>query len=195
MAVSAIIATAKYGPVAWKVVTRMVKFISALEALTLLPERVDLLAAQFERNGGSSLRDAVDKTNHSLKQFSDSLEELNLRGRTRWRMDYSVPSWEADAQGRWITANLRLCEMLDVGEEDLTGMNWKNVIHFLDADRVYAAWNRVVLESSHFNISARCVMSCGTMIHVRFKAHAMKLGGRTVGWIGTADVEEPEVTA
>lgn len=189
MVASSIIAIAKYGPVAWKVFMSLIRLTSALEAIALLPKRVDALAAQFERNGGSSLRDAVDRTNASVKSFGEALEELNIRGRTRWRMDYGVPGWEADDRGRWISANTKLCDMFEVSEEDLTGMNWKNIVYHQDADKLFAAWERVVRESSHLNTSARCLTSCGDLVHIRFKAHAMKINGRVVGWIGTAAPE------
>jgi PAS domain S-box-containing protein len=194
MTVSTIFAITKYGPVIWKATGQMIRLISALEAIALLPARVEALSAQFQRNGGSSLRDAVDNSQLLLKQFGESLEELRVRNHTHWRMDYSASSWEADSQGRWVAANMKLCEMLEVSEEDLIGMNWKNLIYFQDADRTFATWSRVVLEHSHLNISARCHIPSRGSVMIRFKAQAMKVNGRVVGWIGTAESEATEET-
>jgi len=186
---SVVIAAIKYAPAAWRVVKQMYALARALEAVALLPERVDALIKEVKPNGGSSLRDAIDRTSHDIARLSYSVAELALRGQTRWRMTAGAAGWEADPNGRFARANMELCEMLGVGEIEIVGTNWKNFVHTEDAMRTYSEWDRVVREVSDFNMSTRLVGSDGMTIPVRLKAHAMMLEGSPIGWIGTAERE------
>jgi PAS domain S-box-containing protein len=186
---SVVIAAVKYAPMAWRVVKQMYALARALEAVALLPERVDSLIKEVKPNGGSSLRDAIDSTARDISRLAYSIDELALRERTRWRMSTGAAGWESDHLGRFLRVNMEMCELLDCGEEDLTGTNWKNSVHSDDAQRVFSEWGRIINEGSDLSMSARLVDSNGITIPVRLKAHAMILGGRPIGWIGTAERE------
>jgi PAS domain S-box-containing protein len=186
-AVSIAIAAVKYGPVAWRALKHMVRFLRSLDAIAGLPVQVSQLMQEVRPNGGASLRDAIDNTARCVNVLSDSVEALALRHQTRWTMAYGMPSWESDQNGRCIRANLELCELLGASEDEITGTNWKNCIHPDDAHRVFSEWGRIVAEAADCNLTCRYVSSSGEVIPVRLKAHVMTRGDKAIGWIGTAE--------
>lgn len=158
-----------------------------IDRLAALPGLMDSLIKEVRPNGGTSLRDAIDKIGVNTTKLQTSVETLTLRNLTRWKMAYGVPSWEADAYGRCISANMELCELLQIPETDFLGWNWKNFIHPDDCLRVFADWRRIVDEKSDFHSSARYVTNEGQIVPVKLVAKAMALQGDVIGWIGVAE--------
>mgnify|MGYP003649615572 CR=1 FL=1 len=160
----------------------------AIERLSALPDRFDALLKEVKPNGGSSLRDAVDRTSRKVDEVSESLVRIGVRSQTRWKMASGIAGWESDANGKCTAANSDLCELLKMGEGEILGSNWKNFIHPEDSERVFREWARIVSEGSDFNLLARYIASDGRIIPVRMKAHAMMSGDRVLGWIGVAEL-------
>ena len=179
---SAVIVVVKYAPSAWKVGKKMLELIQALEAIALLPEKVDKLSMQVLPNGGSSLRDAVDRIGRRV-------DEMEVMNRTKWHMDPHIASFRNDVRGNCIAANLKLCQLLGVNESELTGMNWRNSIHPSDIDRMTKEWTEAVKMGSDFTMRVKYQDDHGTPIPSLCTAKAVRVNGDTVGWIG---IVEPE---
>lgn len=188
--VSAVIAAAKGAPALWRYAKMLYSVAKTIERLSMLPDQIDKLAKEVRPNGGSSLRDAIDRTALTLANVQHSVDNLALRHHTRWQMAYGVPSWESGPDGKYIAVNHQLCELVKRGRDEIIGSNWKNMIHSDDAQRIFSEWNRVVSEGSDFDAPARYVTSEGEVVPVRLKAQAMHMGGSIVGWIGVVSQTE-----
>lgn len=183
---SAVILAIKYMPVAWKVAKQMYALLKGLEAVSAIPDQVNALMKEVRPNGGSSLRDAIDRTAAKMDKLSLSVDELSATHYVRWKMAYGEASWHSDAAGKCTAANHLMCDMVDANETELIGNNWKNFIHPDDQSRVFSEWGRVVLEGAQFNILTRYQTNSGVDIPVRLKANPIICHDKVVGWIGTA---------
>ena len=186
-AATVVFVATKAAPVVWRYARMVYSIAKTIERLNALPDRFDALLKEVKPNGGSSLRDAVDRTAKKIDELGDSIVKIDVRHQTRWKMAAGIAGWESDANGRCMAANSDLCEMLKMGEAEILGSNWKNFIHPDDAPRVFSEWSRIVQEGADFNLPARYVASDGTVIPVRLKAHSMIYSGRVLGWIGVAE--------
>ena len=184
---SAVILAIKYMPVAWKVAKQMYALLKGLEAVSAIPDQVNALMKEVRPNGGSSLRDAIDRTASKVDKLSVAVDELSATHQVRWRMAYGEPSWHSDANGRCTAANNLLCDLLEFPELEFVGSNWKNLIHPDDQQHVFTEWNRIVAEGAQFSLNARYVTRSGAVIPVRLKAVPIVVSSGVVGWIGTAN--------
>ena len=183
---SAVILAIRYMPVAWKVAKQMYALLKGLEAVSAIPEQVNALMKEVRPNGGSSLRDAIDRASSKVDRLSLAVDELSATHYVRWKMAYGEASWHSDASGKCTAANHLLCDMVDANETDLIGNNWKNMIHPDEQRRVFSEWGRVVLEGAQFNIQTKYMSMNGDVIPVRLKANPIVCHDKVVGWIGTA---------
>lgn len=186
--VTAVFVATKLAPVAWRYARMIYTIAKTIERLSALPDRFDALLKEVKPNGGSSLRDAVDRTSRKIDEVNESLVRIGVRSQTRWKMASGIAGWESDAAGRCTAANSDLCELLKMGESEILGSNWKNFIHPEDSERVFREWARIVIERSDINLTARYIASDGTIIPVRLKAHVMMSGDQVLGWIGVAEL-------
>lgn len=62
----------KAGPDAWRFVKAAARAPYTIEELAKAPARLDRLEAQFSNNGGSTLRDAVDRIESRLDAHLDA---------------------------------------------------------------------------------------------------------------------------
>jgi len=183
---SAVILAIKYMPVAWKVAKQMYALLKGLEAVSAIPDQVNALMKEVRPNGGSSLRDAIDRTAAKMDKLSLSVDELSATHYVRWKMAYGEASWHSDAAGKCTAANHLMCDMVDANESDIIGSNWKNMIHPDEQGRVFSEWNRIVNEGAQFNIQTKYQSTNGDTIPVRLKANPIICHDKVVGWIGTA---------
>jgi len=186
-AATAVLVATKIAPAVWRYARMVYQIAKAIERLNALPDRFDALLKEVKPNGGSSLRDAIDRTARKIDELGDSIVRIDVRHQTRWKMAAGVAGWESDSNGRCTAANSELCELLKMGEGEILGSNWKNFIHPDDANRVFSEWARVVSEGADFNLTARYIASDGATVPVRLKAHSMASNGRVLGWIGVAE--------
>lgn len=180
--ISAVIVVVKYTPSAWKAGKQMYQLVKALEAIAMLPAKVDALSAQVLPNGGSSLRDAVDRIGRRV-------DEIEVTQRTKWLMDPHVASFRNDSQGNCIAANLKLCQLFGATESEITGMNWRNFVHPSDLERMTREWMDAVKMGSDFTMRAKYQDSDGKPMPSICTAKAIRVNGQIVGWIGMVEPE------
>lgn len=182
-AISAVIVVVRYAPSAWRVLKQMYALAKALEAITLIPERLDRLEAQVKPNGGTSLRDVIDR-------MSARLEGVETLNRTRWYMDPQIASFRNDEHGNCTAANLRLCQLFRVPESEIIGMNWRNCVHPGDIERCTREWMEAVKLGQDFAMRLRYQDVDGIPIPALCTAKAMRVAGAVTGWIGIVEPEE-----
>lgn len=122
--------------------------ISLFKKITVMYDKVDKLMVQFERNGGTSFRDAIDRIEKTVT-LQDSRQRILLG-----LVPYAVV--ETDNQGKLIFANRVYMQWTGRIEDEVQGDGWINVVHPDDRDRVKREWSEAVAE--HRGYEARFMM-------------------------------------
>lgn len=110
-----------------------------------LNDKLDLLEKQFEGiksellpNGGSSLRDSINR----IEQ-----RQLSFEQKSRAVVDdISFGMFEANSEGKWLFANKYIRNLFNRSLFELTGDRWLSVVSKDDLDRVRQQWISIVKE-------------------------------------------------
>jgi PAS domain-containing protein len=106
-----------------------------------------LVMAQLLPNGGSSLRDAVDKL--AKEQILTSEHITRMYGRQRMIMDaLDFGTIEFDKEGNCIDVNEPLLGRLNLSESDFSGSSWLSYVNDKDFE---SHWRRAVTSKSTIN--------------------------------------------
>lgn len=138
---------------------------------------VKAIREQVFSNGGSSLRDAVDR-------IADELHvEREIRRATSQHA--AVPLWEADANGNIFWCNASFAKLLGVSTEDLKDHGWLSMVAHDDLARVK---HEILQSGSHDHHVDYRVHLPGviTMLHVKTRwKRVTGHTGKTVRYVGT----------
>lgn len=89
---------------------------------------------QFYNNGGSTLRDVIDR---SFSEVTRTLRLIEMNFGVLWE-HWDVPSYKCDADGMCISANNALCDLYGMSREEMLGTGWTAAIK--DSDQRANAW-------------------------------------------------------
>lgn len=140
-------------------------FFSALKKVSEMYEKVEKMTAQFERNGGSSMRDSVDRIERSITQL-DSRQRILLS-----LVPYAVV--ETDANGKVIFTNRIYQVWVGRPEDEVLGDGWVNCIHPSDRERVKHEWSEAVQESRTYESRFMMIDSHGRGFWAFTRAYPM----------------------
>lgn len=90
------------------------------------------ILAQIKVNGGSSLKDATNRIENSLKEISDKIDSNNV---SIWAVTGSM-SFRMDEKGKVINVSQKLLNLLGVSEEDFLGEEWYKLLTPKDSFRI-----------------------------------------------------------
>lgn len=114
-------------------------------------------------NGGTSIKDTVNKLAVSMDKVVTSVESLSVQG-TRMELrqqnvlnSVTVPTFETDKNGECIFANKAYLELIGRSMEEIRGPSWVNMIHPDDRTKVKSEWESAVLEKRNFELTYRIV--------------------------------------
>ena len=144
------------------------KFSSKLKPYTNITKDIEDLkvitkkiSEQFERNGGKSFKDQMDK----LEQTS-----LTILQRQRWILDNrDEPIFETDSEGNFTWANDSLIRLTDRLFKDLENNNWINALCEKSRNEINENWqdaitnernfehNVIIIDGKNRAFSAKCV--------------------------------------
>lgn len=143
-----------------------------------LYKTVQIIASEFKPNGGSSLRDAINRIESKV-----DLQEQKIVGLIK---SSPVGTWISDQNGKYIDVNKTLCVILDRTESEIKGDNWTNWLHADDKVSVISEWHRVIKNQIDFNMSYRFVLPDGKIQKVHATAYQLKSDkGDMIGFLGT----------
>jgi PAS domain S-box-containing protein len=114
-------------------------------------------------NGGTSIKDTVNKLATSVENISNSLNALSTQGsRMEIRQQsilhsVSIPTFETDREGHCTFANKAYLDLAGRSMEDVKGPGWINIIHPEDRKRVRDEWNLAVHEKRNFELTYKIV--------------------------------------
>lgn len=143
-----------------------------------LYQKIQVIAGEFRPNGGSTLRDAINRieTKVSLQQQTT----------TAIIKSFPIGTWISDEKGRCVDVNKNLCKITGRTETELKGDNWTNWI--FEKDDVIEEWQRCITNDSNFDHEYHYVLSDRKKQKVHGVAQRLKNEkGDLVGFLGTLE--------
>lgn len=132
---------------------------------------------QLVPNGGSSMRDAIDRIEARLIIAEQRHKLLT--------MDSPFAVFETDAVGNNIHVNRTYCRWTGRGAEELQGNGWLNVIGAEKRAEVFKEWETAIKQVREFSMEYLLLSIAGNSIPVRCNAFPMFDGKcRLSGWMG-----------
>lgn len=151
---------------------------STLRKITAVYEKVDRLSIEFQRNGGGSLRDAIDR-----------IEATTMKQDERQRILLGIVPFgiaETTSEGKLVFANRTYLRWTEREEREVLGDGWVNVIHPEDRERVRNEWDEAWRSHRAYEGHFRMISQTGEAFPVFCRAIPMysdPLRLRTLGYV------------
>jgi PAS domain S-box-containing protein len=159
--------------------------LALTDVVTRLSQQCQGISAQLQNNGGSSVKDSLDRIEARQHLFEQRQRVLFA--------DATTGIAETDAEGRCLWVNRKMCEMTGRLPEDLMGYGWRNSIAPDERERFTRDWDQALDEHREFERYYHIQTPAGRRIRVY--ARTQKLldsKGRVAGWM--KHVEQVAVT-
>lgn len=180
--IKALVVAASLGVGAWgvKVVRCMVSTLKKVDAA--LPTLLKV-ADEMKPNGGSSLRDRVDKI---MKQLT--LQEHARR--TLIDLFDDGAFFECDPDGKYLYVNRAWCNLTGLSLNDASGDGWIAGIHPDDREWVVNEWASCIEHAREFDLAYSMIDTDKTPTRVHTRTRILRSeGGDVIGIIGVSKVE------
>lgn len=150
-----------------------------------LYDRIKVMSEEFRPNGGSTLRDAINRIE----------EKVTLQEQKTLAIVKSLPigTWINDNRGKCIDVNRSLCKITGRTESELKGDNWSNWVHPSQKEDVFEEWSRCVTNDLNFDMEYKFVLPSGKVQPVHGVAYQLRdKDNKLIGFLGTlATLGEP----
>lgn len=168
----------------WKIGKKAKEERDNFLALFELPAKIDAIAAQLTTNGGSSLKDAVNRIEQRQRRESEKTRLLLEGG--------DFPCFECDSFGVCIYVNQAYMKIVERDiEEECLGNNWRSLIAEEDRQEVLENWDRSVKEQTNYEGYFHFVGLNGKRIPVFCRAYTVKDDKhKVIGWLGILRLKE-----
>lgn len=149
-----------------------------LAELSDLYTKVQKISEEFLPNGGSSLRDAINRIEDKI-----SLQEQKTLAIIK---SFPIGTWISDKHGKCVDVNRSLCKIMDRTESEIKGDNWINWLHPDEKEVVFDEWNRAVHNMMTFDLTYRYVLPDGRSQKVHGVAYQLRTEkNELIGFLGT----------
>jgi PAS domain S-box-containing protein len=152
----------------------------ALEFFSKIPDieaKLIQVHKEFLPNGGSSLRDIVNKIDLRTRKTEERQKAI--------LNDTSYAVFEADESGDFIYINRAFTDYLSKTQEECLGTNWINSIFHEDRDLVKKEWYDCISQKRDFTMQFRLVSRHNDVYPVHANAQALKSQTSSIiGWFG-----------
>jgi PAS domain S-box-containing protein len=150
------------------------------EGVVEISTKLDALAEQFKPNGGSSIKDSLNRI---------ELKQANNENMTNFIISsLEVPVFRTDSSGLCVWASRAYCALADRDLEDLLGWGWLSSIHPDDADNVRHKWRAAVEERRIFEAVFRVMRPSGNILEVQSRATPTYFSNKVAGWVGSWEI-------
>lgn len=143
-----------------------------------LTVKLDQIMNQLVPNGGSSIKDSLNRIEDKQEFFGSFLKaQMNVNAKALF---------EADKDGRWVWVNRPHSRLTGYQTSEVMGDGWINVVAPECRARVLEQWRRAVEGSREFDEDVWYVQTDG-VTRYRVNVHAYIIQGRggcVNGWIG-----------
>lgn len=140
--------------------------------------KIQKMAEEFRPNGGSTLRDAINRIE----------EKVTLQEQKTLAIIKSLPlgSWVANEKGKFVDLNKSLCRITGRTESELKGDNWITWVHPNEKDDVFDEWKRCVDSDLNFDMEFTFVLPSGKLQKVHAIAYQLRdSNSKLIGFLGT----------
>lgn len=143
---------------------------------------MQLIAKEMKPNGGSSMRDAVNRIDNRVDQI-DTRQILQFERVKALSMDISSGVQEFGPDGDLIWCNRTYLRLVNRDQTEVTGYGWINSIHPQDRDAVRHAWLEAVRNEMAYEGEYRVLQPEGEVIHISVRATVMRSGDKVIGYV------------
>lgn len=128
-------------------------------------QQLDVIAMEFRPNGGSTLRDAINRLDVNVTGIREDAIRMEAR---QWALVNTLkdPIFEANEHGECVRANPAFLTLTERSLEDVLGYGWENVIYFEDRKRVFEDWREAVLRMRSYEGTFKIQSFSGTIYQV-----------------------------
>lgn len=142
----------------------------------------EAILAEITTNGGSSLKDAINRIEEGLIRQGGRINLLLT-------MDDAAAVFETDGSGLCIWVSPAYLRLTGRPMDEILGWGWVTTIHKDDIDHVRQDWRSAVEERRAFVGRFRMIRPDGHVIRVQSAARTLEVGDRVVGWVGVVTAE------
>ena len=109
------------------------------------------IVKELHPNGGSSLRDSLDRLEHNLNR-THHLTKLVLRMQRITDEHAGVATFLTNEHGQCIYANSHYLSMVGMTEEEVLRDGWKNVVDEKELERIWPYWEQAIHDRRDFHL-------------------------------------------
>lgn len=143
-------------------------------------EKIDNIHEQMFTNGGSTLRDAVNRIEYRIN--------LLEKKQGIYILDTPHGVYESNEDGEVTSVNRTMCRLTGKTENEILGNGWLTSVAEHDRERVDDAWKYAIVNNIEFKTIYDMISSDGDMFKVRTQANPIKTSdGKLIGYIGIID--------
>lgn len=130
----------------WKIFTFFLKHMRKVNAtlsgfVEIIPVLTEV-AKEFRPNGGSSMRDAIDRL-----EKKSSLSEQRTRALISC---LDIPCFESDAKGQCVWVSKKWTELAGISLEEAQGNGWVVALPEHERERVFEEWQSAIEQEREF---------------------------------------------
>lgn len=139
--------------------------IPGLEAIRKSFHQINIIASEFNTNGGSSLRDAINRLETNVSHVRTDALKMEAR---QWAIIATLrdPIFESDEDGQCVRANPSYLQLVERSIDQVVGNGWENILHVEDRARVWEEWRAAVSRHRTFESSYRIKTQSGVIYNV-----------------------------
>ena len=139
---------------------------------------LDQIAAEFRPNGGSSMKDALNRLEKRSVTRDANIQAI---------MNYQrMAVWESDKDGGCVWASDALLELTGLTMDQMRGNGWSVAVPEEERERVFTEWQAAVEQHREFH--ARYHVGIKTPVPVIGRAYLVKdHHGTITGFVGTLE--------
>jgi PAS domain-containing protein len=158
-------------------------------------ETIENIASEFKTNGGTSLKDALNRLEANVEELKLDTKKIEAR---QWAHTATLkePTFESDQHGLCVRANKAYLNLVEKSFEEVEGNNWENIIIQKDRSDVWKKWREAVDRQRIFDGEYTIQTQSGTsyIVHCVAIPFFESVTGKLLGYVGRF-VEVKEQTA
>lgn len=179
------------------IVTTLLGFISWLTVvyakISNAIKIVDSISKEFKPNGGSSIKDILNRTEKKICNIDDRLDKIEFMTQLYWdRID--TPIFICDNNGKYVWANKAYLTLVESPLSQLVGTGWELTINKHEREMICDEWYKACNELRPCVIKYSVLTNSDKLIYVKCESHPLgkiKTGDEEdIGYIGFLTILE-----
>lgn len=153
--------------------------------ITKMSEDITFIVSELRLNGGTSVKDAINRNEATLLRIEANLSLANERQRARM-LDTPEMIFETDVNGDCVWVNRTYTRTVQRAMPELLGKGWVNGIASDEREGVVSEWYKSVEEDREFEMDFSFQTPDGIMIPITCRSYRMRdqSTGRIIGYLG-----------